>query len=94
LTAGAGREAGLILQDIKQLMFATGGQALTDPEILKLAPKMEPAYKTEKQWVEDLKDIKQRILDRARLMRPNPNELFRGQTIGQSSTQEDPLGLR
>ena len=76
LTAGPGREAGLILQDIKQIMFATGGQALTDPEILKLAPKMEPAYKTEKQWIEDLKDVRQRIIDKVRLMRPNPNQAF------------------
>ncbi len=73
LTAGAGREAGLILQDIKQLMFSTGGQALTDPEILKLGPKMEPAYKTEKQWISDLKDVRQRIIEKARLLRPNPN---------------------
>jgi hypothetical protein len=76
LTAGKGREAGLILQDIKQIMFSTGGQALTDPEIVKLGPKMEPSYKTEEQWIADLRDVKQRLLDKARLLRPNPNEAY------------------
>ncbi len=83
LTAGTGREAGLILQDIKQIMFATGGQALTDPEILKLGPKMEPSYKTEKQWISDLQDVRQRIIEKARLMRPNPNELYQGNNFMQ-----------
>lgn len=91
LTAGKGREAGLILQDIKQIMFSVGGQALTDPEILKLGPKMEPAYKTEEQWISDLKDVKTRIQEKAALMRPNPNKVFAGQSY-QAKTNQYQVG--
>lgn len=94
LTAGAGREAGLILQDLKRLLFQEGGAALTETEIEKLAPKLNPAYKTEKQWVSDLKDVKNEVQVKARMLRPNPNEVFKNTFSGQPETQNDPLGLR
>lgn len=72
LTAGPGREAGLKLQAIKKLMFSEGGAALTGTEIPKLSGQLNPAYKTEKQEIEDLKDIKKEIQVKARMLRANP----------------------
>lgn len=77
-TAGNGRKAGLILQDIKQIMFATGGQSLTDSERAVLGPKLDPAYKTEDEWVHDLEDVRKRIVDKLRMLRPDPSKVFQG----------------
>ena len=74
LTAGEGREAGLLLQDIKTLMFGEGGSALTDTETSILAGLLNPAYKEEGRWIVDLREAKRRIQNRVRMLRTNPQE--------------------
>ena len=90
-TAGAGRKAGLILQDIKKIMFATGGQALTDPEIQKLGPKLNPAYKTEEEWIADLEDAKNELNAKVRMLRTNPNEAFNQEGSSSESNAQQSL---
>jgi len=68
LTAGKGREAGLLLNKIKILAFGEGGKALTEGEKATIFANLDPSYKTEEQWIESLKFAKKLIEDKAKLM--------------------------
>ena len=68
LTAGPGREAGLILQKIKVLAFGEGGKNLTENEKAIVFAYLSPQNKTEKQWAEDLKFAENLLKRKAELV--------------------------
>lgn len=84
MTQFEGREAGLLLGNIKQLMFGEGGSALTDTEISILSGLLNPAYKTEKRWVEDLHKVKEMIITKARMLRTSPGDAINPAASGNS----------
>lgn len=84
LTAGKGREAGLLLQKIKVLAFGEGGKNLTEGEKAVVYAALNPTNKTEDQWVKDLEYTKKLLIHKAELM-TKP----RGQTMGNTRTLGD-----
>lgn len=84
LTAGAGRQAGLLLQKIKTLAFGEGGKALTEPEKAIIMPILSPAYKTEDEWVEDLEYVKTLLIEKANLLRKNPSKRLATEQVNQN----------
>lgn len=68
LTGGAGREAGILLQDIKVLAFGEGGKTLSENERATALALISPAYKTEKQWLKGLQQAKSLLQRKAELM--------------------------
>lgn len=72
LTAGPGREAGLLLQKIRTLEFGEGGKNLTEAEKAVIEPLLDPQYKTEKQWAGDLKYVSSLLNEKAKLMTKAP----------------------
>lgn len=84
ITAGKGREAGLLLKDIKVLAFGEGGKNLTENEKMTALSMLDPQYKTEEQWVEGLKKAKDMLLRKA--------ELISGVGMGSSLTAPKVVG--
>jgi len=68
LTAGVGREAGLLLKDIKILAFGEGGKTLSENERTTALSNIDPSYKTEEQWIEGLKQAKASLQEKVKLM--------------------------
>jgi hypothetical protein len=58
ITAGKGREIGNKIARITQLAFQKGGATLTANEITASLAGLNPEYKTEKEWLEGLYEIK------------------------------------
>lgn len=68
MTVGPGREAGLILNDIRILAFGEGGKALTPSEQEIVFSQLNPENKTEVQWIKSLKMAKAMLEKKAQLM--------------------------
>jgi len=79
-TFGAGRKAGLLLQNVKVLAFGEAGKALTTPEKEIVMAKLNPAYKTEKEWISDLESASQLLIRKAELMGGNMKNPFSKKT--------------
>lgn len=69
LTVGKGREAGLLLQGIKTVLFEQGaGATLTGVEAAVLKPLLSPNLKTEAKWISDLKLAQSMLNQKAQLV--------------------------
>ena len=67
-TGGKGREAGILLKDIKILACGEGGKTLSENERMTALSNIDPSYKTEAQWVDGLKQAKALLQEKAKLM--------------------------
>jgi len=71
-TMGKGREAAILLKDIRELAFGKGGKTLSENEAQIALSSIDPSYKTEKQWIEGLKSAKEQLLRGKELVSKKP----------------------
>ena len=61
-TMGKGREAAVLLKDIRELAFGKGGKTLSENEAAIALSAIDPSYKTEIQWINGLKSARRDLL--------------------------------
>lgn len=85
-TMGKGREAAVLLKDIRELAFGKGGKTLSENEAAIALSSIDPSYKTEEQWIKGLRSAKKQLQMKLELVSKKSTQSI--------ESNNDPLGIR